>query len=389
MVFRLRTSRRAVAAAIAATFVMSSMLAAGAVSAQEVVVKVGVAGPLTGSGAAYGKDIENGVRMAVDEANAAHPTIGGKPVKFVVKSQDDQSDPRIGVQAAQQLVDDNVAVVVGHFNSGTTLPASQIYAKAGVPMITPSATNPAITQAGLSTVYRVIATDTQNAGNAGNYAATVTKAKRIAIIDDRTAFGQGEADEFEKAVKASGGTIVAREFTNDKAVDFSAQLTHIKSANADLVFFGGLDSQAAMLVKRMRQLGMKAQFLAGGGVMDANFIKLAGDAADGSSVWEYGQPLSTLPKGKTFETRFRQKFGVDMLAYAPFAYDAAWVAIKAMQKANSVKPADFNSALKSTNYDGITGTIAFTQTGDLKNPSSTMYQVKNVAWTPVTTKTSD
>ncbi|MCX4140282.1 branched-chain amino acid ABC transporter substrate-binding protein [Paraburkholderia sp. SEWSISQ10-3 4] len=368
---------------------MSLTLAAGAVSAQEVVVKVGVAGPLTGSGAAYGKDIENGVRMAIDEANAEHHTIGGKPVKFVMESQDDQGDPRVGVQAAQQLVDDNVSVVVGHFNSGTTLPASKIYAKAGIPMITPAATNPTITQSGLNTIYRVIATDSQNAGNAGQYAATVTKAKRIAIIDDRTAFGQGEADEFEKAVKSAGGSIVAREFTNDKAVDFSAQLTAIKSTNPDLVFFGGLDAQAAMLVKRMRQLGMKAQFLAGGGVMDANFIRLAGSAADGSSVWEYGQPLSTLAKGKTFESRFKQKFGTDMLSYAPFAYDATWVAIKAMEAANSVKPADFNAALKSTNYDGVTGKIGFTQTGDLKNPRSTMYQVKDVTWVPITTRSAD
>lgn len=327
--------------------------------------------------------------MAIEEANASHPTIGGKPVKFVIDSQDDQSDPRVSVQVAQRLVDDQVSVVIGHFNSGTTLPSSKIYAKAGIPMITPAATNPTITQAGLSTIYRVIATDAQNAGNAGTYAATVTKAKRIAIIDDRTAFGQGEADEFEKAVKASGGTIVDRQFTNDKAVDFSAQLTAIKSTNPDLVFFGGLDTQAAMIVKRMRQLGMKAQFLAGGGVMDANFIKIAGDAANGSSVWEYGQPLSTLPKGKDFEAKFKQKYGADMLAYAPFAYDATWVAIKAMQKANSVKPADFNTAMKGTDYQGVTGRIAFTQTGDLKNPSSTMYQVKNVAWTPITTKTAD
>ena len=170
-------------------------------------------------------------------------------------------------------------------------------------------------------------------------------------------------------MKANGGTIVAREFTNDKAVDFSAQLTKIKSTNADLVFFGGLDAQAAMLVKRMRQLGIRAQFLAGGGVMNANFIKLAGNAAEGASVWEYGQPLARLAKGKEFETKFKQKYGIDMLAYAPFAYDATWIAINAMQRANSTKPADFNGALKGTRYDGITGTIAFTNTGDLKNPA--------------------
>lgn len=383
MAHRLCTYRRALVVAV------SGLLIASGASAQEAVVKIGVAAPLTGGSAAYGKDIENGVRMAVDEANAAHPTIGGKPVKFVVRSQDDQSDPRIGVQAAQALVDDNVAVVIGHFNSGTTLPAAKIYARAGVPMITPAATNPAITQGGASSVYRVIATDAQNAGNAGTYAVTVTKAKRIAVIDDRTAFGQGEADEFEKAVKAAGGNIVAREFTNDKAVDFSAQLTKIKSSNPDLLFFGGLDAQGAMLVKRMRQLGMKAQFLAGGGVMDATFLKLAGDAAEGASVWEYGQPLSSLPQGKDFEGKFKQKFGVDMLAYAPFAYDATQIAIKSIEKANSTNSADVNAALKTVDFTGITGKIAFTQTGDLKNPRSTMYQVKNVAWVPVITKAAD
>ncbi|GAB7538582.1 branched-chain amino acid ABC transporter substrate-binding protein [Burkholderia sp. 22PA0099] len=383
MPFCFCTRRRALAIALSGLFV------AAAAQAQEAVIKIGVAAPLTGGAAAYGKDIENGVRLAVDEANARHPQVAGKPVKYVVAPQDDQGDPRIGVQAAQQLVDDNVAVVIGHFNSGTTLPASRIYAKAGIPMITPAATNPAITQSGLNSVYRVIATDTQNAGNAGHYAATVTQAKRIAIIDDRTAFGQGEADEFEKAVKAAGGTIVARDFTNDKAVDFSAQLTKMKGANADLVFFGGLDTQAAMLVKRMRQLGMKAQFLAGGGVMDANFLKIAGDAAEGAAVWEYGQPLATRPKGKAFETKFRQKFGMDMLAYAPFAYDATYIAIASIEKANSAKPADLNAALKSTDFNGITGTIGFTAGGDLKNPSSTLYQVKNGAWAPVTTRAAN
>lgn len=383
MVLRHRNPLRTVAVGI------SLMVFAGIACAEEVVVKIGVAGPLTGSSAAFGKDIENGVRMAIDEANAEHLTVAGKAVRFVIDSQDDQSDPRIGVQVAQRLVDDNVLAVVGHFNSGTTLPASKIYAKTNIPMITPAATNPAITAGGLNSVYCVIATDSQNAGNAGTYATTVEKAKHIAIIDDRTAFGQGEADEFEKAVKAGGGTIVGRDFTNDKAVDFSAQLTHIKGVNPDLVFFGGLDTQAAMLIKRMRQLGMKAQFLAGGGVMDENFIKIAGNAAEGSEVWEYGQPLASLPKGKNFEAKYKQKYGVDMLTYSPFAYDAAWTVIKAVETANSVNPANVNAAIKKTSYDGITGKIAFAETGDLKNPSSTMYQVKNAAWVPVTTKSAN
>lgn len=382
MVSRFRISPRPVFLAV------SLMLAASSAYAQ-VEVKVGVASPLTGGNAAYGKDIENGVQLALDEANATHPTIGGQKVKFVIDSQDDQADPRIGVQAAQKLVDDKVAFVVGHFNSGTTIPASPIYAKAGIPMITPSATNPVITQSGFKTIYRIIATDAQNAGNAGVYAVTVTKAKRIAVMDDRTAFGQGEADEFIKAAKAHGAQIVDREFTNDKAVDFSAQLTAIKGHKPDLIFFGGLDAQAAQVVKRMHQLGIKAQFVGGGGVKDADFIKIAGADAEGAQAWEYGQPLDILPKGKSFEAKFKQKFGTDVLAYAQFAYDAAWLGIDAMEKANSTDPAKFNAALQASNYDGITGHISFNKDGDLKHSSSTLYQVKDGKWVTVTTKTGD
>ncbi|RKE36021.1 amino acid/amide ABC transporter substrate-binding protein (HAAT family) [Paraburkholderia sp. BL23I1N1] len=363
-----------------------SLLGATACNAQEIIVKVGVAAPMTGGNAVYGKDIEAGVKMAVAEENSHKPVIGGVPVRFEVESQDDQADPRLGVQVAQQLVDDGAVFVVGHFNSGTTLPASQIYAKAGIPMLTPSATNPTITQAGLSTVYRVIATDAQNAGAAGAYAVKVSNAKRIAVLDDRTAFGQGEADEFVKAVTASGGTVIDREFTNDKAVDFSSQLTHIKSLNADLIFCGVLDAQAAMLVKRMKQLGMKAQFVGGGGVMDADFIKLAGTAAEGAMAWEYGHPIDTLAQGKAFQTNFKRMYGVDMLSYAPFAYDAATLAIKAMQKADSVKPSVFNTSIKSTDFQGVTGEIQFEKNGDLKNASSTLYRVKGDAWVPVTSR---
>ncbi|MBN3763459.1 branched-chain amino acid ABC transporter substrate-binding protein [Burkholderia sp. Ac-20365] len=362
-----------------------SMLAAGA-QAQDTVVKIGVVAPMSGGNAAYGKDIEAGVKMAVAQANAKHPMIGGAPVRFEVISGDDQADPRIGVQVAQQLVDSGATFVVGHFNSGTTLPASQIYAKAGIPMLTPSATNPTITQAGLSTVYRVIANDAQNAGAAGNYAMLVTKAKRIAVLDDRTAFGQGETEEFEKAVKAAGGTIVDRQFTSDKAVDFSAQLTHIKSMNVDLLYCGVLDAQAAMIVKRMRQLGMKTQFVGGGGVVDADFIKLAGPAAEGAMAWEYGHPLESTSAGKHFASEFKKTYGTDMLAYAPFAYDAAGLAIKAMLQTNSVKPDVFNAAIKSSDYDGSTGKIVFEANGDLKNAASTLYQVKDNAWAPVVTK---
>lgn len=349
------------------------------------VVKIGVSGPLTGANAANGKDIENGVRLAIDEVNGQHPTIGNEPVQFVMDSVDDQGDPRVGVQVAQKLVDDGVQVVIGHFNSGVCLPASQVFAKAGIPLIDPAATNPAITQQGLKTVFRVIPTDAQNSGIAGKYAVTVMKAKRIAVMDDRTAFGQGEAEEFKKAVKAAGGSVVISEFTNDKAVDFSAQLTNIKAANADLLFFGGLDDQAGLIARRMKQLGMHTVFLGGGAVADTIFTKIAGSSADGAMAWEYGRPLSTLPRGNEYAEKYRKKFGIDNLTYSPFAYDATMLAIDAMKSANSTKPEVFIPALQNSQFTGITGEVAFDARGDLKSPASTLYKLTNGKWSPVTT----
>lgn len=359
----------------------------GTADAQETLtVTIGVAAPMTGNNAEYGKDVENGVTVAVNEANAKHLVIGGKPVHFVILSEDDQADPKTGVAVAQQLADKKVALVVGHFNSGTSLPASRIYESAGTPMITPSSTNPTITAQGYKTVFSTIANDAQNAGNAGQYAVAVTKAKRIAVIDDRTAFGQGEADEFIKAVKAVQGNIVDHEFTDDKAVDFSAQLTQIKSKNADLVYVAALDPQAAMIAKRMKQLGMHAKFVGGGGVMEPTFLSLAGKDAEGAMAWEYGEPIAKLPGGANFQASYEKTFHTPMLSYAPFSYDAAWAGIQAMQAANSTDPAVFLDKLHADTVKGITGEISFNPNGALKNPSSTLYEVKNGKWTAIVTK---
>ena len=382
---RLRTSIKPIAwifACAAATLGALPLSAA----ADTFDVKVGFSAALTGANAGYGKDLQNGVQLALDEANAKKIQIGGKTANFIMQAEDDQADPRIGVQAAQKLVDGRVAVVVGHFNSGTTIPATQVYQTAGIPVIDPAATNSTITQRGFENVFSVISTDAENAGAAGTYAVTVTKAKRISIIDDRTAFGQGEADEFEKAVKAAGGTIIAHQYSDNQTVDFSAQLTALKSVGTDLIFFGGLDRQAAMVAKRMKQLGIRAQFVGGGGVMDSDFLKLAGDAANGAMAWEYGSPLEKLPQGKAFADKFQKHFGVTILSYAPFGYDAVWAAINAMQKANSIDPNVYRPVLKTISFPGITGTIAFDDKGALKNASSTMYQVRGGAWVPVVTK---
>ncbi|AOI72698.1 branched-chain amino acid ABC transporter substrate-binding protein [Burkholderia ubonensis] len=349
------------------------------------VVRIGASSPLTGISASNGKDLENGVRLAVEEANAQHIKLGGQEVRFELDSVDDQGDPRIGVQVAQKLVDDGVAAVVGYYNSGVALPSAPIFAKAGIPLIDPAATNPAITRQGLKTVFRIIATDAQNSGVAGTYAVNVTKAQRIAVMDDRTAFGQGAVEEFKKAVAAAGGKIVAAEFTNDKAVEFNAQLTNIKAANADLLYFGGLDNQAALITKRMRQLGMRVQFVGSGGIADSIFINVAGSAAEGAMAWEYGRPIDSLPQGKAFARKFKNRFGVDMLTYSPFAYDCVGVIVHAMRQANSATPAEYLPALRATRYEGITGKIAFDANGDLEHPTSTLYQVKGGRWVPVTT----
>ncbi|CAH2921341.1 MAG: ABC-type branched-chain amino acid transport systems, periplasmic component [uncultured Paraburkholderia sp.] len=331
-------------------------------SRADTVVKIGFAAPLTGPNASYGKDLENGVKMALDDAKAQGIKINGQPVSFQLVAEDDQADPRVGVQVAQKLVDEGVSVVVGHFNSGTTIPASDLYEKAGLPVIDPAATNPVISGRGYKNVFMVISSDAQNAGTAGAYAVTTTKAKRIAVIDDRTTFGQGEADEFVKAVKAHGGDIIDREYTTNQATDFKTQLTNLKSKNPDLIFVGALNPQAAGIMKQMNQLGLKAQYV-GGGVKDVDFIKLAENVSEGAMAWEYGRPLDSTPVGAKFAERFKQKFGEDVLSYAPFGYDAAWTAIKAMQAANSTKPDDYRAKLQSISFDGITGHIEFNANG--------------------------
>ena len=354
--------------------------------AEPEVVKIGFAAPLTGPVARVGKDLQYGAQLALDEENAKNPTVDGKPVKFVLDVQDDQADPRFAIQAAQKLVDDGVAGVIGHYNSGCSIPASAVYHQADVAMITPGSTNPQLTKQGFKNVFRTMGHDGIGGVVAGHFVVEQIKAKRIGIIDDRTGFGQGLADAFEKGVKEANGNIVDREFTNDKAVDFRAVLTTLKSKNVDVIFFGGLDRQAAAVAKRMKQLGITAQFVGGGGVMDTDFLKLAGDAADGAMAWEYGSPLEKLPQGKAFAEKFQKHFGVAILSYAPFGYDAAWAAINAMQKGNSIDPKVYRPVLKAISFPGITGTIAFDNNGALKNASSTMYQVKGGAWVPIVTK---
>ncbi|MBN3728474.1 branched-chain amino acid ABC transporter substrate-binding protein [Burkholderia sp. Ac-20379] len=366
-------------------FVWAVPLVAGALhagGAYAVDVTIGFAAPLTGASAHYGEDLRRGVQLAIEDANAKKLVIGGQPVHFVLDAEDDQGDPRMGSQVAQKLVDSKVAGIVGHFNSGTSVPASRIYYNAGIPMVSPTATNPTLTAQGFSTVFRVTNSDAQMGQLAGHSAVEALKGKVIAVMDDRTAFGQGMADEFVKGVQAVGGKVADREFATDKAVDFRAQLTRIKSFNPDVIFWAGLDQQAGMVAKQMRQLGIRAVLLGGGSFENETFLKVAGDAADGAVSWDYGVPLTKMKLGKAFDEKMRAKFNEGVVAYSPAAYDATNVLIAAMQKANSVDPKAYAPAIKGVSFEGVSGNIAFMPNGDMKDPAATFYKVVGGKWVP-------
>ncbi|HYD97480.1 MAG TPA: branched-chain amino acid ABC transporter substrate-binding protein [Noviherbaspirillum sp.] len=354
---------------------------AGAASAQELVVKIGHVGPISGAIAHLGKDNENGARMAIDELNAKGVMIGGKKAKFELLAEDDGADPKQGTAAAQKLVDAKVNGVIGHLNSGTTIPASKIYFDAGIPQISPSATNPKYTQQGFKTAFRVVANDGQLGGTLGRYAVQINKAKVIAVIDDRTAYGQGVADEFIKGVKSKGipdGQIV-RQFTNDKATDFNAILTSIKSKNPDTVFFGGMDAVAGPMLRQMKALGINAKFMGGDGICSEALAKLAGDAMGDNQVVcaEAGGVEDTQKKGmEDFRAAFKKKFNADVQIYAPYVYDAVMVMVEAMKKAGSAEPAKYLPELAKIKHQGVTGNIAFDDKGDIKEGTLTLYTYK-------------
>ncbi len=360
-------------------FAAAAAVFAGTVGAQELVVKIGHVGPTSGQIAHLGKDNENGARLAIDELNAKGVTIGGKKAKFELLAEDDAADPKQGTAAATKLVDSKANGVIGHLNSGTTIPASKIYSDAGIPQISPSATNPKYTRQGFKTAFRVVADDVHLGGTLGRYAVKELKGKSIAVIDDRTAYGQGVADEFEKGVKGAGGTVVGREFTNDKATDFTAILTSLKAKNPDIVFFGGMDAVGGPMLRQMKQLGINAKMMGGDGICTAELPKLAaGTMADSQVVCAEAGGIEGTGKQamEEFGKRYEAKFGTNVKLYAPYVYDAVMVMVDSMVKAGSADPAKYLPELAKANHKGITGQIAFDSKGDIKNGALTLYTFK-------------
>jgi branched-chain amino acid transport system substrate-binding protein len=345
-----------------------------AADASPVLVKIGHVGPLTGQVAHMGKDSENGARLAIDEINKGGLTIAGKRISLVLDTQDDGADPRTGTAAATKLVDDGVVAVIGHINSGVSIPAARIYSDAGVTQISPASTNPAYTQQGYMTTYRVIATDAQQGPALADFAVKKLKAGKIAVVDDATAYGQGLANQFVKSALANGAQITSRDATNDKAVDFRAILTRIKGLQPDLIMFGGSDATVGPFARQAKSLGIPAKIIGGDGACHDKVVELAGDAADNIICSEAGLSLAQMPRGRDFQERYVARYNSPVQQYSPFAYDAVYIAVAAMKKADSVDPRKITAAMRATNYDGVIGNIQFDEKGDLKKPVITIYE---------------
>jgi branched-chain amino acid transport system substrate-binding protein len=344
-------------------------------------VKIGHVGPLTGGIAHLGKDNENGARLAIEEANAQGVKIDGKDIKFTLVAEDDQADPKVGTTVAQKLVDAQVAGVVGHLNSGVTIPASAIYNQAGIPMITGSATNPKLTEQGFKNVFRVVARDDQQGPAVANYLTATKKPKVVAVIDDATAYGEGIANEVEKTLKAAKINVLPREKGTDKTTDWKAILTKLRGRKPDAVFYGGMDATGGPLLKQGRELGIKAVFSFGDGACTDKMKELAGDAADGLLCSQAGIPPQAATK--KFLEAYKAKFNADPILYAPFTYDAANLLIEAMKKANSTDPKKYLSELQKLSFTGASGPISFDAKGDRKDAEITMFTMKGGKLEPV------
>jgi len=365
------------------TLAISIALAASGAFADQV-VKIGYAGPLTGAIAHIGKDSQYGAQLAIDEANEQNIKIKGESVQFVLDVQDDQGDPKTAVTVAQKLVDDHIVGLVGHINSGATLATSKVYSDAGIAQISPSSTNPMFTRQRMKTTFRTIGDDRDVADALVGYVVDTLKAKQVVVVDDRTAFGQAFSDAAVESLARRGITPVGREYTTDQAVDFRGILTNLKSKQPQVLIYGGVDAQAGPMRRQMTSLGMSGTVFASCTIETDKFVQLAGvEAAEGSISSESGYPISQLPNGAAFEKRFA-KYGKPVL-YSPYAYDAAWALIKAMQLANSTAPADILAALHKVSFNGVSGEVSFDQKGDLRTSHVSLFKESKGTWNPVGT----
>jgi ABC-type branched-subunit amino acid transport system substrate-binding protein len=370
---------------IAPLALAAGLLTLGAcASAQDQVVRIGVSGPLSGANAFAGKDNENGVRLAVEELNAQKLKAGGKVLRFELQSEDDQGDPKAGMNVAQKFADAGVKFVLGPYNSGVAVPASRVYNEAGILMSTVG-TSPKITQSRYPNVFRIVASDNQVGGSMAAYAAKELKIKTVGVIDDRTTFGQGIADEFAKQARAAGVNVAGREFTTDKASDFASILTAFRAKKVDAIFFGGYAPQGAPMARQMKQLGLANVRLLGGDTLcSPEMAKLGGDAVGANVLCaQAGAMLEKQPGGAAFKARFKQRFQREPDVYAPAFYDQTMFIAQAIKSANTVDAAAVGKALHSMSYQGVAGTYGYDASGNLKKTAVTVYTFKDGALSPL------
>ena len=360
--------------------VAATMAVIASAAMSQTVVKIGHVAPMSGPQAHYGTDNANGARMAVEDLNAQGVTIGGKKVKFELVAVDDAADPKQGTAVAQKLCDAKVAGVVGHLNSGTTIPAAKIYNDCGIPHITGAATNPGLTKPGYNTTYRIIANDNALGAGLANYASKTLKLKSVAVIDDRTAYGQGVAEVFKNTAEKDGVKVVDQQFTTDKATDFMAILTAIKAKKPDAVFYGGMDAQAGAMLRQMDQLGLSGvKFFGGDGICTNEIIKIAAGAKSLNNVIcaEGGSSIAKMPGGTAWKAKYDAKYAGQFQIYSPFTYDATMILVDAMKRAGSTDPKKYIPFIGKTNYKGVTAQIMFESNGEMKKPAMTLSTYKD------------
>ena len=353
--------------AIAAVFAL-----AGTANAQ---IKIGVAGPITGPNAAFGAQLKNGAEQAAADINAKGG-INGQKIELVFG--DDVSDPKQGVSVANKMVGDGVKFVMGHFNSGVTIPASEVYAENGILMISPSATNPKITERGLWNVFRTCGRDDQQGEVAGKYIAESLKGKKIAVVHDKTTYGKGLADETQKAMNKLGVKEVLYEGINTGEKDFSALVSKIKAAGADIVYWGGLHTEGGLIIRQMRDQGLSAVMLSGDGLVSDEFASIGGPATEGTLMTFPPDPRKRPEAAAVVKAFEAKKFNPE--AYTLYSYAAIQVIADAAAEAKSIDPKKVAETMKNgKTWATVIGGLAFDKKGDITRPDYVMYTWKKGA----------
>ena len=349
-----------------------AMTLSGAANAQ---LKFGVAGPITGPNAAFGKQLADGVEQAAADINAKGGINGQK---LTVSRGDDVSDPKQGVSVANKFVGDGIKFVIGHFNSGVSIPASDVYAENGILSITPASTNPKLTERGLWNTFRTCGRDDQQGAVAAEYIVTKLKGKKIAVVHDKTTYGKGLADETQKAMNAKGVKEVVYEGINTGEKDFSALISKLKAAGAEVVYWGGLHTEGGLIVRQMRDQGLNAVLMSGDGITSAEFATIGGPGVEGTLMTFPPDPRNR-PEAQAVVKAFKDK-KIDPESYTLYSY-AAVEAIKAgIEGAKSADPKKVAEYLRSgVKVKTVIGELSFDKKGDITRPDYVMYTWKKGA----------